>query len=200
MTTDRIVAQHRIAALEAQVAAYSHSHLGILSGSAIRYELAQLHTPVDLLVFDWRKLHDWNSILGWDNASVAMGQAARVDYAGLDRRHATRAIDLRGQYSGDELVLAVDVGDGLGLLRRLLRELVVLNAALTERQHAQIAAATGGTVNGFCVAAVLVEATRRPLLDAARAVDATGALKAGRMTGLRATSGARGTVLARLRP
>jgi hypothetical protein len=183
---------------EALVTAYSQSHLGILSGPAIRYELSRLMTPVDILAIDWRKLHEWNDLIGRKPANDAMSQAARVDYAGIDRRHTARRIDLRGQYDGDELVMAVDPGHGLGLLTRLLRELLAMNAALTAVQISAITARTGGLISGFAVAAVLIEGSRTPLLDAARAVAATGVLKAGLQTGARATSGARGTVIGRL--
>ncbi len=188
----------RITKLETQVAAYGRSHLGILSGPAIRYELSLLSTPIDLLVFDWRKQNEWNAILGWDGANAPLGQAARADYAGVERRHARRAIDLRGQWGGDEIVMAVDVGHGRGLLARLLRELLTMNQALAPEHHAAIVEKTGGLISGFCVAAVLVEASTHALRDATRAVDATGVLKAGQSTGCRATSGARGTVVARL--
>lgn len=202
MSTEQI-----IAALRARVKVLSASHLGILSSAAIRLELAQLTTPVDLLVIDWRKLHEWNAMLTWDGANVAFGHAARVDYAGVDRRAVARgadrrltprAIDLRGQYGGDELVMAVDIGHGRPLLARLLRELIVMNAALTAAQVADISDRTGGLISGFCVAAILVEGSRHALLDAARAIDATGVLKAGVQTGSRASSGARGTVLGRI--
>jgi hypothetical protein len=195
---DAIIAQQRIAELETKLAAYGTSHLGILSGPAIRYELSLLTTPVDLVIFDWRKQNEWNSILGWNPANIWLSQAARVDYAGIERRHATRSIDLRGQWGGDEIVIAVDTGHGRGLLTRLLRELVAMNAALTPAQVTAIRAKTGNLISGFCVAAVLVEASTHPLEDATRAIDATGALKAGRATGQRATSGVRGTVVARL--
>src|SRR5260221_5869106 len=174
-----IVARTRITELEARVAAYGRSHLGILSGPAIRYELAQLHGPVDILVFDWRKQNEWNALLGWDAANAPLSQAARVDYAGIERRHAQRTIDLRGQWGGDEIAMAVDLGCGRGLLARLLRELLTLNQALTPALRAGISAKTGGLIDGFCIAAVLIEGSTRPLEDAARAVDATGVLKRG---------------------
>jgi hypothetical protein len=186
------------AELEAYASACSQSHLGILSGPAIRHELSLLHTPVDLLVYDWRKAHEWIDILTWDGANAPLGQSARIDYAGIDRRHATRTIDLRGQYGGDEIVMAVDAGDGRGLLTRLLRELITMNRALTPAQKADISDRTGGLITGFCVAAVLVESTGHALTDAARAVDMTGVLKRGTQTGTRATSGAAGTVIGRL--
>lgn len=204
MTTSHIV--HRtteellnlIRQQQQRIAAYGTSHLGILSGPAIRYELAQLTQPVDLLVFDWRKQNEWNAVLGWNPANAWLGHAARIDYAGIERRHTERTIDLRGQWGGDEIVMAVDVGHGKGLLARLLRELLAMNAALTPAQVEAIRAKTGNLISGFCVAAVLVEGSTRPLEDATRAVDATGALKAGRTTGCRATSGRPGTVVARL--
>jgi hypothetical protein len=190
--------ERTIQALETQVAAYGRSHLGILSGAAIRYELAQLTGPVDLVVFDWRKQNEWNAILGWNPANVFLGRAARVDYAGVDRRHTTRQIDLRGQYGGDEVVMAVDVGCGLGLFQRLLREVAAMNKELSPLHRAEILARTGGLVCGFSVAAVLVEGSTHALRDAARAIDATGELKKGCVTGERATSGARGSVLGRM--
>lgn len=190
--------QRSIADLEVLVNAYGRSHLGILSGPAIRHELSLLTTPVDLLVFDWRKQNEWNASLGWEAANAPLGQAARVDYAGIERRHAARTIDLRGQWGGDEIVCAVDVGHGRGLLARLLRELIALNRTLTPAQRQEISDRTGGLITGFCVAAVLVEGTAHALDDCARAIDMTCVLKAGIQTGTRATSGAAGTVIGRL--
>lgn len=184
--------------LEILVTAYGRSHLGILSGPAIRHELSLLTLPCDIIALDWRKLHEWNDLIGRAPASAAMGRAVRTDYAGIDRRHATRTLDLRGQYDGDELVIAVDAGSGIGLLRRLLRELATMNALLTDANRTAIRDRTGGLLSGFSIAAVLVEGTTRASADAARAVDATGELKKGRQTGTRASSGAVGTVIGRL--
>lgn len=186
------------AALSTRLAAYGRSHLGILSGPAIRYELSLLTTPVDLFVFDWRKQNEWNGILGWTPANHYIGQAARADYAGPDQRHRTRAVDLRGQWGGDEVVMAVDAGDGRGLLTRVLRELLVLNAGLSAEHRAKIAEKTGGLISGFCIAAVLIEHTYCALADAERAIDATGTLKTGAITGSRATSGRAGTIVTSL--
>lgn len=186
------------AALQAQNDAYRYSHLGILSGPAVRYELAQLTEPCDLIAFDWRKLHEWNDILGRSPSNVFFGNLARADYAGVDRRHAARALDLRGQWDGDEILMAVDAGCGHGLFTRLLRELVTMNHEMSTSHRAAITQRTGGLIDGFCIAAVLVECSTRPLRDAERAIDATGVLKAGNVTGTRALSGARGTVLGRM--
>lgn len=196
---------HRIAELErqnaemaARLAAYGRSHLGILSGPAIRYELSLLTTPVDLFVFDWRKQNEWNGILGWTPANYYIGRAARADYAGPDQRHHQRAVDLRGQWGGDEIVMAVDAGDGRGLLARVLRELIALNLSLSAEQRTKITEKTNGLIGGFCIAAVLIEHTCSALADAERAIDATGTLKAGVVTGSRATSGRAGTLITSL--
>lgn len=187
-----------IRAQEARIAAYGTSHLGILSGPAVRYELAQLTAPCDLVAFDWRKLHEWNAILGYSASNVFLGRAARAGYAGADRRATARTLDLRGQYGGDEIVCAVDVGNGIGLLRRILREVAVMNQEMSDTHRAAIAQRTGGLIGGFAIAAVLVEGSTRPLNDTERAINATGQMKAGIATGARATSGARGSVLGRM--
>ncbi len=184
--------------LRRQVEAYRYSHLGILSGPAIRYELAQIAEPVDLLMVDWRKLNTWNDVLGFNLANDFMGRAARVPWDGVDRRLVPRRIDLRGQYGGDELLFAVDVGCGGGLRGRFLAELDALTAELTAEQRARAELKTGGLIDCFCVAAVLIEGSTHPLADAARAIEQVGELKAGRITGNRDTSGARGTVLGEL--
>lgn len=222
MTTPRSIEQ-----LEALVKAYGTSHLGILSGPAIRHELSQLTTPVDILALDWRKLHEWNDLIGYAPSNDAMSQAARVDYAGIERRAydgperrerprpaapgerrlTRRVIDLRGQFGGDELVMAVDPGHGVGLLTRILRQLAEMNGAMPSETRADISARTGGLLSGFGIAAVLVtnstdayhqDAHGRDAGDVARAVAECGNLKRGIQTGERATSGARGTVIGRL--
>lgn len=191
--------ERTIAVMEAKLAASWHSHLGILSGPAIRYELAHLTQPVDIVAFDWRKLHEWNDIMGYSPSNVFFGQAARVYYDGNDRRATERTVDLRGHWGGDEIIMAVNAGHGRGLLCRLLHEIALMNREMSRSHRAAIIHRTGGLIGGFAIAAVLVEGSTRPLEDATRAIDATGVLKAGIVTGCRATSGARGTVLGRLR-
>lgn len=196
----RLIAEkeHTIAVMQAKLAASWHSHLGILSGPAIRYELAQLDRPVDVLAFDWRKLHEWNEIMGYSPSNAFFGRAVRTYYEGPDRRTTPRALDLRGQWNGDEIVCAVDAGHGRGLLARLLAELAIMNREMSVSHRSAILRRTGGLIEGFAIAAVLIESSTHPLQDAARAVDATGTLKAGIVSGTRATSGARGTVLGRM--
>lgn len=186
--------------------ACSVSHLGILSGPALRYELSLLDGPVDVLAIDWRKLHEWNDLLGYDVANTFLAQFAQTRQGRERRRfprvkHARRParLDIRGQWGGDELVFAVAPGDGLGLLLRLLRALDTLSAQLTPAQRQAIGDRTGGLLDGFAIAAVLVCGTSTPLTDARRAVDECGKLKAGRQTGDRATSGAAGTIIGTLR-
>ncbi len=186
------------AELKKQVEAYRWSHLGILSGAAIRHELSQISEPVDLLMVDWRKLNTWNDVLGFNLANDFMGRAARVPWDGVERRFVPRRIDLRGQYGGDEILFAVDTGCGRGIRARFLAELDALTAELTAEQRARAELKTGGLIDGFCVAAVLIEGSTQPLIDAARAIERVGELKAGRITGDRDTSGARGTVIGEL--
>lgn len=200
--------------LEDYAQACSASHLGILSGPAIRYELGQLTESVDLIAIDWRKLHEWNDILGYDVSNVFLAEFAQTRH-GTDRRRVTRAknsrrparLDLRGQWGGDELLFAVSAGDGLGLLMRLLRALDTLSARLTSEQRQAIAERTGGLIDGFAIVAVLVPSSTdayhrnewgRDAGDSARAVAECGRLKAGRQTGERATSGAPGTIIGTL--
>ncbi len=79
-----------------------------------------------------------------------------------------------------------------------MRELRTLSAELTPAQRDDIYERTGGLIDGFCIAAILVECSPRPLTDAHRAVNAANQLKAGRRTGERATSGAFGNIFARM--
>jgi hypothetical protein len=191
--------------LLAYAQACSTSHLGILSGPALRYALARIDGPVDILAIDWRKLHEWNDLLGYDAANTFVAQFAQTRQ-GRERRHFPRVkharrparLDVRGQWGGDELVFAVAAGDGLGLLMRLLRALDVLTAQLSAAQRQAIADRTGGLLDGFAIVAVLITNSQAPLTDARRAVDECGRLKAGRQTGERATSGAAGTVIGTL--
>lgn len=177
---------------------YKWSSFGVLTPPALRYELAQLIGPLDLVVWDWRKLHEWNEVLGWDVSGAFLRRAATYDFAGPERRHHTRHIDVRGQWGVDEIVWAVDAGDGRGLLARLVRELRTLTNELTPAQRDDIYTRTGGLIDGFCISAILIEGSIRPLMDTERAVPAANRLKLGRQTGSRATSGTAGSVFGRM--
>ena len=189
----------------------SHCHLGIMSGGGIRRALSRLTGPVDIIAIDWRKLHEWNDILGYDGSNVFFAQFAQTRHT-TDRRatmHTHRPLDVRGQWGGDELVFAVGAGDGIGLLMRLIASLDALTAQLNAGQRAAITTCTGGLVDGFCIVAVLIpnstdvyhrDTYGRDAGDVARAVAECGRLKAGTTTGARATSGAAGTIIGTLMP
>lgn len=202
-----IVAQRAlIARLEADNQQLSRSHLGILSSAAIRMALETMTTPVDLICIDLRKLHDLNDVLGYDVANRYFGTFARTrlhDELYLPpRRH-----DIRGQWGGDELVIATAPGDGMGLIMRMVLALDALTAELTPEQRQAITMRTGGLVDGFCAVFVLITNSTDPYHrvwdgetwsdagDAARGVAACGPLKAGPVTGCRSTSGKPGTII-----
>lgn len=195
---------HMIIEQQQIIAELSTCHLGILSGTAIRRELAHIEGPCDIIAIDWRKLHEWNEILGYDVSNVFLAKFAQTRQ-GHDRRCMPRGsdrrptrLDVRGQWGGDELVFAVAAGDGMGLLMRLLRAIDTLTQQLTPAQRQAITERTGGLIDGFCIAAVLVTGSTQPLLDATRAVKECGILKAGNHTGNRATSGRAGTIISTL--
>jgi len=202
------------AELEAYATACSASPLGILSGPAIRHELAPLSGPVDIIAVDWRKLHEWNDLLGYDVSNVFLAEFAQTRL-GTERRRLLRfaparrpaRIDIRGQWGGDELLFAVNAGDGVGFLMRLVSALDTLSARLSEAQRQSIQEKTGGLIDGFAVAAVLIASSTdayhwdnrgQDAGDASRAVAECGKLKAGVATGERATSGAAGTIIGTL--
>lgn len=177
----------------------SMSHLGILAPAATRRALRLMTEPCDLICIDLRKLHDLNEVLGYDIANRYFGVFART------RMHdepciAPRPHDVRGQWGGDELVIACAVDDGLGLLMRLVAALDALTAELTPAQRHALAQRTGGLVSGFAAVFVLIPNSTRPLCDAARGIDECGALKKGSVTGNRSTSGKPGTIIGTLTP
>lgn len=198
-TSDPTIAELRaiIAAQQSHIRELSRSHLGILSGPAIRRELRLLETPCDLIALDFRKLHEWNDILGYDLANRFFGDLCRTREH-TRRRSELRMQDVRGQWGGDEIVIACAVGSGRGLLLRLVRALDDLSAQLSTNQRQAIVTATGGLIDGFAAVFVLIESSRCPLVDAARAVAECGELKRGIQTGDRATSGRPGTIIGTL--
>lgn len=211
MTTDTIVhhACPDCQKKDAMILQLSMSHLGILSQAAIRIELEQMIEPADVLCIDLRKLHELNDILGYSLANRYFGRFART------RMHdepymAARPHDLRGQYGGDEVVIACAPGDGMGLLLRMVDALDRLTHELTAEERAAIAAQTGGLVDGFAAVFVLipnsVDIYHRDWRDGGfvdagdvqRGIDECGRLKKGHQTGSRATSGRPGTIIGTL--
>lgn len=186
----------------------SQSHLGMLSGPAIRRALRIETAVVDLIALDFRKLHEWNDIIGRERADTylaRLGQVRTTDRPippGSTPRKARQpgdARDLAGQYGGDELVLSVPAGDGWGLLARLVRTLNTMTLELSDAERAAIVMRTGGLLTGFAAVLVLVERSTRPFDDAARAVDECGILKRGGLiTGNRASTGRPGTIVGTL--
>lgn len=202
----------------------SYSHLGILSGPAIRRAL-RIETeairqgtakPMDIIASDYRKLHEWNepSVLGYDLSNVYFAEFAQTR-GGRDRRQIERAApsrrptcrDLRGQWNGDELVFGVEAGQGIGLLMRFIHALDTLSERLTPAQRDAMRARTGGLFDGFAAVFVLIQNSTDVYRrnghvdegDAARAVAECGVLKSGNVTGARATSGRAGTIIGTLK-
>lgn len=200
-----------VAELHAIINELSMSHLGIFSPAAIRRELRLLSTPCDLICIDLRKMHDLNEVLGYDVANRYFGIFARTRMH--DELHvAARSHDIRGQWGGDEVVIACAAGDGAGLLMRLINALDVLSAGLTAPHRRAMHERTGGLVDGFAAVFVLIpnstDVYRREWIndgwadagDAARGVAECGRLKAGNVTGSRSTSGKPGTIIGTLAP
>lgn len=169
-----------------QCCALRQSHLGVLSPAATRYELARERRCRDVIAIDIRKLHDLNAVLGWDRANSLVAQ-----WISMARREG----DLWGQYGGDELVAVVPPGDGSGLLERLQANAQAVADQMTEETRATLWARTGGLVDGFCIAACLLEGAGDVRQATADALEAAQQLKVGRVTGERSTSGAVGTVV-----
>ncbi len=199
-----------LAEQQSVIAELSQSHLGIMSGSAIRRALRLADGPLDIIACDWRKLHEWNDIIGYDMSNVFIAEFAQTR-RGRDRRRGNPSArcDLRGQWGGDELVFAVTAGQGIGLLLRLVRALDALSSRLSDVQRARITEQTSGLINEFAGVFVLVpnstdlyhrDARGRDAGDVARAVAECGRLKAGNVTGQRATSGRSGTIIGTLMP
>ena len=188
-----------IAQQQAAIAELSASPLGILSGPAIRRALRTMPGPIDVIALDFRKLHEWNELLGYNVASEFLARFCQTR-SRARRRGDRRALDVRGQWGGDEIVIACAAGSGQGLLMRLVWALDRLSAQLTAGQRAAIAERTGGLIDGFAAVFVLVERSHAPLVDASRAVDECGVLKRGRQTGERAGSGATGTIIGTIQP
>lgn len=168
--------------------ALRQSHFGILTPAAIRYELSHQRRRRDVIAIDVRKLHDLNAVLGYDRANVLIAQWI----AGC-----VRTTDTWGQYGGDEIVGMVPVGDGRGVLTRLIARAEQISTQIAPEQRAALVQRTGGLVDGFCIAACLIEDAAAPAVAAASALADVQRLKeAGPVTGVRSTSGAPGTLVA----
>jgi hypothetical protein len=196
---------------KAEIAELSMSHLGILAPAAIRRALRLMTDPCDLICIDLRKMHDLNAVLGYDVTNMYFGIFART------RTHddpfiAARSRDVRGQWGGDEVVIACAPGDGQGLLMRLIAALDKLTAALTPAQRHSLAMRTGNLVDGWAAVFVLIPNTTDPYHrewigdtwvdagDVKRGVNECGKLKEGNITGSRSTSGRPGTIIGTLAP
>jgi hypothetical protein len=181
----------KIADLESQLNRYKYSHLGILSGPAIRDALMNLEGSWDIIAIDIRKMHQLNEALTWSGANLHL-----IAPLVQTRRADGRPVDVAGQWAGDEVVFAVPAGDGRGFVRRLLSAAQTLTDSLSDAQRVYLRQQTGGLVDGLCVALVCVEGVDADYLSSTeKALDLANTLKEGTTTGERATSGARGTVV-----
>lgn len=193
--SDPIALQRLLIEKQAIIDELSMSHLGILAPAAIRRALRLTVAPCDIIAIDFRKLHEWNDLLGYDVANDYYGRFVR-QREGFDGRRR----DVRGQWGGDECVIAADVGDGAGLIVRMVQLLEQLTSELAPAVRAEMSTRTAGLIDGFAAVFVLVPRSRWPLHDAKRAVDECGELKKGNQTGQRATSGKAGTIIGSIGP
>lgn len=168
-----------------------------LSKAALRWHLiiwSWLRVPCAIIAVDFRKIHDINGLFGYATGSEMMQTLAAIrtkDKDGRKRRH-----DLIGQWGGDEHILALrDPGAWQLVLDRFYANLRAATERMTPEQRQELAYRTGGLVDGLHAAISVVPYTRDAYGAAVRAIDATGPLKEGRMTGERSTSGAVGTVI-----
>jgi hypothetical protein len=183
--------QRRIKDLEAELNRYKYSHLGVLSQAAIRDAVANLSGAWDIICLDIRKMHELNSVLTWNGANLHL-----IAPLVQTRQADGRAVDVSGQLGGDEILFAVPAGDGRGFVRRLLSTAQTLTDALSATQREDLVAQTGGLVDGLCVALVCVEGVSGDYLAAAeKGLDLANAMKSGAVTGERATSGVKGTIV-----
>lgn len=180
----------------------SRSNFDNLSPAALRWQLrlwSLFRRPCAIIALDIRKLHDLNAVLGY---STSNGLIRDLISARQHQRsgHARRWLDLVGQWGGDELVMALaDPRGRERVLRHLEARLLELSARMTPEQRQALHDRTGGLVDGLHAAISIVPHTRDAYGAAGRAIDATGPMKEGRLTGERSTSGAVGTVMQVLR-
>lgn len=181
-----------------KVRALSRSNFDNLSSAALRWQLrlwSLFRHPCAIIALDIRKLHDLNAVLGY---STSNGLIRDLISARQHQRsgHARRWFDLVGQWGGDEVVVAVADPSGIDrVLQHLEARLVELSTRLTPEQRTALYDRTGGLVDGLHAAISVVKHTRDAYGTAVSAVNATGPLKEGRLTGERSTSGAVGTIM-----
>jgi GGDEF domain-containing protein len=186
------------AAQALKVRMLSRSNFDNLSPAALRWQLrlwSIARRPCAIVALDIRKLHDLNAVLGYSTSNELIRDlisARQHQRSG----HARRWLDLVGQWGGDELVVALaDPSGRERVLQHMQARLTELSARLTVEQRQALYDRTGGLVDGLHAAISVVSYTHDAYGATVRAVDATGPLKEGRMTGARSTSGAVGTVM-----
>lgn len=181
-----------------KVRSLSRTHFENLSPGALRWQLriwSLLRIPCAVIAIDIRKMHDLNSVLGYTNNNNFVRDLVSVRQH-RNWRHPWRWLDIIGQWSGgDEFITAIANPSALPLvLGRIDQRLIELTEQLSPEQRKSLYERTGGLVDGFHAAIVTIPYTRDAYGAAVRAINATGPLKDGVITGDRSTSGAVGTV------
>ena len=181
----------------AKVRVLSRTHFDNLAPAALRLRLRAwsfMRRGCAIIAIDIRKLHDLNAVLGYSTSNDLVRALMSVRQH-RSYRHSLRWLDIIGQWGGDELIIALADPRALSLvLGRMRARLEELTTQLAPDRRTAIMQRTGGLVDGLHAAMTIVTYTNDAYGAAVRAVDATGPLKEGRLTGERSTSGAVGTV------
>lgn len=170
----------------------SGTHFRVPGPQATRLHLrlwSLMRRPCAVLALDVRKLHTLNIVLGYSASTELVAQLVQI------RRLPGRGRpDFVGQWGGDEFLIRVPPGAAWLVAQRIRGRADELTERMTPAQRLALREHTGGLVDGLCVAIAVVEWTNDAYDAARRAIDHTDVLKAGRVTGDRATSGAVGHV------
>jgi len=170
----------------------SRSHFGTLSPVATRLllrALSILRVPVSVVVYDIRKMHELNAVMGYANSNILVARLTKV-----------RQSDIIGQYGGDEFVVISRPGAGSRIAWRIIEKAKEITAQIDPAKRDALNLRTGGIVDGLTVAITYSNYSTNALRDTVRGVDETERLKEhnASMTGNRATTGNAGTLISEM--
>jgi len=192
MTTLLIISLLVNVALVAIISSMSRSHFGTLSPSATKALLATLSVlsaPVSIVVYDIRKMHELNAVMGYSNSNILVARLTKV-----------RQYDIIGQYGGDEFVVISRPGAGSKIAWRIIERAKEITLQIDPAKRDALSLRTAGIVDGLSVAITYTNHTTDAWNAAAAGLDETERLKelGATMTGDRATTGNVGMLISEM--
>jgi GGDEF domain-containing protein len=169
----------------------SISHLGVFAPPATRFYLRVLslfRVRCSVIVYDIRKMHEINAVLGYTDGNILMARLTKV------RRNRG---DFIGQYGGDEFAIIATAGAASHITERLVDRAKEITDSMSADQREALDSRTAGITDGINIAAAYRNITTDALETARILVDETENLKESGaiVTGRRETTGNKGTLV-----